>query len=208
MIIINIILLLIITTTTLILRARHQNPMLAVTHASVCMAQSLRDMYKKIHLARKIFKILKTSTCQTWVWASRFDNIAFMKAGSQNRAVAIIHRAIFIWQMAMRLIHEHKFYDTLSEWLRRWTRNPLGSARRGSNPLGVAIFVSFPKSNGCTHNCKHRVPTIVVCFLQIGIGSNYCPWILLESAVPLIHVLILCEMACALGYEWRWWYWW
>ena len=28
----------------------------------------------------------------------------------------------------------------MSEWLRRWTRNPLGSARRGSNPLGVAFF--------------------------------------------------------------------
>ena len=27
--------------------------------------------------------------------------------------------------------------DTVSEWLRRWTRNPLGSARRGSNPFGV-----------------------------------------------------------------------
>ena len=29
--------------------------------------------------------------------------------------------------------------DTVSEWFRRWTRNPLGSARRGSNPLGVAF---------------------------------------------------------------------
>ena len=28
-------------------------------------------------------------------------------------------------------------YDSVSEWLRRWTRNPLGSARRGSNPLAV-----------------------------------------------------------------------
>ena len=27
--------------------------------------------------------------------------------------------------------------DTVSERLRRWTRNPLGSARRGSNLLGV-----------------------------------------------------------------------
>ena len=27
--------------------------------------------------------------------------------------------------------------DTVSERLRRWARNPLGSARRGSNPLGV-----------------------------------------------------------------------
>ena len=30
-------------------------------------------------------------------------------------------------------------HDTVSERLRRWTRNPLGSARRGSNPLGVAL---------------------------------------------------------------------
>jgi hypothetical protein len=28
----------------------------------------------------------------------------------------------------------------VSEWLRRWTRNPLGSARRGSNPLGVVLL--------------------------------------------------------------------
>ena len=31
----------------------------------------------------------------------------------------------------------HRKHDTVSERLRRWTRNPLGSARRGSNPLGV-----------------------------------------------------------------------
>ena len=29
--------------------------------------------------------------------------------------------------------------DTVSEWLRRWTRNPLGSAREGSNPSGVVL---------------------------------------------------------------------
>ena len=29
--------------------------------------------------------------------------------------------------------------DTVSERSRRWTRNPLGSARRGSNPLGVVM---------------------------------------------------------------------
>ena len=27
--------------------------------------------------------------------------------------------------------------DSVSERLRRWTRNPLGSARRGSNPIAV-----------------------------------------------------------------------
>ena len=31
--------------------------------------------------------------------------------------------------------------DSVSEWLRRWTRNPLGSARRGSNPLAVVLFL-------------------------------------------------------------------
>ena len=32
--------------------------------------------------------------------------------------------------------------DSVSERLRRWTRNPLGSARRGSNPLAVVLLVN------------------------------------------------------------------
>ncbi len=36
--------------------------------------------------------------------------------------------------------------DSVSERLRRWTRNPLGSARRGSNPLAVELFVMHRKS--------------------------------------------------------------
>ena len=35
--------------------------------------------------------------------------------------------------------HSQIAKDTVSERLRRWTRNPLGSARRGSNPLGVVF---------------------------------------------------------------------
>jgi hypothetical protein len=35
--------------------------------------------------------------------------------------------------------------DTVSEWLRRWTRNPLGSAREGSNPFGVGFATSRQK---------------------------------------------------------------
>ncbi len=31
----------------------------------------------------------------------------------------------------------------MSEWLRRWTRNPLGSAREGSNPFGVVFYLAF-----------------------------------------------------------------
>ena len=32
--------------------------------------------------------------------------------------------------------------DTVAEWLRRWTRNPLGSARVGSNPTGVGLLAN------------------------------------------------------------------
>ena len=30
--------------------------------------------------------------------------------------------------------------DQMAEWLRRWTANPLGSARAGSNPVLVVVF--------------------------------------------------------------------
>ena len=33
---------------------------------------------------------------------------------------------------------QHK--DWVAEWLRRWTANPMGSARVGSNPILVDIF--------------------------------------------------------------------
>ena len=44
----------------------------------------------------------------------------------------------------------HHIRDTVSERLRRWTRNPLGSARRGSNPLGVVLRIAF-----CSARCMH-----------------------------------------------------
>ena len=31
----------------------------------------------------------------------------------------------------------------VAEWLRRWTRNPLGSSRAGSNPADYEIFFLF-----------------------------------------------------------------
>ena len=37
--------------------------------------------------------------------------------------------------------------DEVAEWLRRWTANPLGSARAGSNPVIVA-FLRGISSNG------------------------------------------------------------
>ena len=31
--------------------------------------------------------------------------------------------------------------DAVAEWLRRWTANPMGSARVGSNPIGVELLI-------------------------------------------------------------------
>ena len=31
-------------------------------------------------------------------------------------------------------------HDEVAEWLRRWTANPMGSARVGSNPILVVMF--------------------------------------------------------------------
>ena len=33
--------------------------------------------------------------------------------------------------------------DEVAEWLRRWTANPMGSARVGSNPILVDILKHF-----------------------------------------------------------------
>ena len=33
--------------------------------------------------------------------------------------------------------------DEVAEWLRRWTANPMGSARVGSNPILVVCFFLF-----------------------------------------------------------------
>ena len=59
--------------------------------------------------------------------------------------------------------------DTVSEWLRRWTRNPLGFARRGSNPLGVAFALVMPELHFEKDTCRKsfRIPN----FLSSGISK-------------------------------------
>ena len=37
-------------------------------------------------------------------------------------------------------------FVVVAEWLRRWTRNPLGSPRAGSNPADYVKFPFFPPS--------------------------------------------------------------
>ena len=53
----------------------------------------------------------------------------------------------------------HSVRDTVSEWLRRWTRNPLGSAREGSNPFGV-VFAHLWQGGGDIQRENMRRPGI------------------------------------------------
>ena len=52
--------------------------------------------------------------------------------------------------------------DTVSEWLRRWARNPLGSARKGSNPFGVDVcaccLCPWPKNGKLEEAVGHQPP--------------------------------------------------
>ena len=61
------------------------------------------------------------------------------KNASSNLATVILDVDSVDWCYSQPLSRCIAHTDTVSEWLRRWTRNPLGSARRGSNPLGVGI---------------------------------------------------------------------
>jgi hypothetical protein len=73
-------------------------------------------------------------------------------------------------------------HDTASERLRGWTRNPLGSARMGSNPLGVAYIIVRHQAfahdvpgafmRKLSNNMKHQLlilllPTIVLTMLAL-----------------------------------------
>ena len=40
----------------------------------------------------------------------------------------------------LKYILLHTCEDEVAEWLRRWTANPLGSPRVGSNPILVELF--------------------------------------------------------------------
>ena len=50
--------------------------------------------------------------------------------------------------------------DEVAEWLRRWTANPMGSARVGSNPIFVVKFFSlFKTKKKLFHFSKYNGPS-------------------------------------------------
>ena len=42
--------------------------------------------------------------------------------------------------------------DEVAEWLRRWTANPMCSARVGSNPILVELFLLYSKFRSITYS--------------------------------------------------------
>ena len=48
--------------------------------------------------------------------------------------LVVIYFFLKIWSKCIAVV---------AEWLRRWTRNPLGSARTGSNPVGSEMFYNW-----------------------------------------------------------------
>ena len=70
------------------------------------------------------------------------DQMTFVPSPSLHATDFSVH----IFCATLPIENKNKFgstflHDNVSEWLRRWTRNPLGSAREGSNPFVVAFLI-------------------------------------------------------------------
>ncbi len=86
-------------------------------------------------------------------WPPRFSNVDCV-----NTCRPIPFCLLFFCRRRLHMILatvDHLQQDSVSEWLRRWTRNPLGSARRGSNPLAV-VLVPLAVLQGAKIFCRRR----------------------------------------------------
>ena len=61
----------------------------------------------------------------------------------------------------------------MAEWLRRWTANPLGSARAGSNPADVELLHGFPSGQrGRSQEPLLRLRRFESCSVHLIININ------------------------------------
>ena len=65
--------------------------------------------------------------------------------------------------------HSHQSFnlhqDEVAEWLRRWTANPMCSARVGSNPILVELFLLYCKIQRITYfSVLKKINRIFLCF--------------------------------------------
>ena len=68
----------------------------------------------------------------------------------------------------------------MAEWLRRWTRNPLGSPRAGSNPADYELFFASSVVTKCQRT--RESPNV----LHEKLLEHYEPQLLLEDQVHLL----------------------
>ena len=79
--------------------------------------------------------------------------------------------------MIYKYIGAHMYTVVVAEWLRRWTRNPLGSSRAGSNPADNEDFAVLP----------HRlVAELLLLLLFDNIKSECTP--------HRIYMLVMCSV--------------
>jgi hypothetical protein len=76
--------------------------------------------------------------------------------------------------------------DSVSEWLRRWTRNPFGSARRGSNLLAV-VLVPPAVLRGAKMFCRQSI-----CWEGCMRVCHLAAW---SSGIILVIVRIVIDLA-------------
>ena len=67
-------------------------------------------------------------------------------------------------------------YAVVAEWLRRWTRNPLGSARTGSNPVGSELFYDN-SSPSLSIYPKHLLPVSHRIYKRIKSRADVAEWL-------------------------------
>ena len=124
------------------------------------------------------------------------------------------HMTVFYQQIS----HLEVCADEVAEWLRRWTANPLGSARVGSNPIFVVVTFLFSPFvccdclriflSGCSHFAlfrKNRVDystssTAILPFPHIpfffsAFSSQLCSWVIMLTMSRRKEETVICILA-------------
>ena len=57
-----------------------------------------------------------------------------------GRRMFLANTIEFVCSCTRHMFRSSAHVDEVAEWLRRWTANPMGSARVGSNPILVEFF--------------------------------------------------------------------
>ena len=80
--------------------------------------------------------------------------MAFKRCQTTNETFQRFRSILYLGQINLKkreiakYVHESNRYDVIAaamvEWLRRWTRNPMGYSRAGSNPVrSVNLFYFY-----------------------------------------------------------------